>query len=79
MTYWLRVIERNKRAKEVYFDEEENKPYAKKGSVVANTIRAIWHDKDCKKLFLFAMLLFGVILVELFYGSYAGSLGILVV
>ncbi len=40
-------------------------------------MQLIWHDRDCKKLFLFILLSIGVILVELSYGSYGGSLGMI--
>jgi hypothetical protein len=38
-------------------------------------MRSIWHDKDGKKLFLFIVLLSSMSLIEILYGTWAGSLG----
>jgi len=42
-----------------------------------NWIQSIWEEKDYKHLFLFIILMFSVFTIEIFYGSYAGSLGLI--
>jgi len=39
-------------------------------------LQQIWKDKDCKHLFLFILLMISLSFIEIFYGSFAGSLGL---
>eukprot|EP01117_Protostelium_nocturnum_P012407 TRINITY_DN4580_c0_g1_i1.p1 TRINITY_DN4580_c0_g1~~TRINITY_DN4580_c0_g1_i1.p1 ORF type:complete len:347 (+),score=68.82 TRINITY_DN4580_c0_g1_i1:74-1114(+) len=47
-----------------------------KGLSISRILRLIFADKDCKKLFLFVSLLSTITIIQISYGTYVGSLGL---
>jgi len=51
--------------------------YDKERKYAGQILKTLWSDKDCKRLFIFIILLAIVSTIQLVYGTWAGSLGLI--